>query len=1028
MDNITYILKEYLNYHEKYTEIYGSKTVVIMMCGQFYEIYGVNNDEIQVGPNLNELSDILNIAIARRNKNINEISYDNYQMRGWPDHSLIKFQNILLNNGYTIIKVDQVTAPPNPERKVTEIISPATCIEPYDGLDTNYLSSIYINTYPTISGTTINVAGISFIDVSTGKSFIHNVTSTINDNKIWNDEIYRLIQYYNPKELLIHFSKDLDFNKEEISKLWQINENTIHMNLTKSPEYYKLSYQNQFLSKIFTNIGNLTPIEYLDLEREPEIVLSYIYMIQFIHEHKIENTLSLKKPEFKINNKYLLLSHNCVEQLNLIDNRKNSNDKYNCLLNLLNKCSTAIGRRLCKERLLYPIVDIQVLYERYGTIELFQQEFEGQKIYTLCKSDLSKIIDIEKLHRRMSINILNPCDFYSLHLSYQYIKRLLNKSFTIPNIVDFMNKYNQLNSSFNILIEDYSRIFNINQLDKCTLSSMDYSVFTIGIFPEIDLYDKEIFDNKQKLKKISEKLGFYIDKKKDDTIKIAYNDRYGWHLYMTKNRSEILKRNLKNLVKPQIDFGWGNESIININDIKFTLKGSSYHLGISIIDRISEKILSLQKKLQIINSEKYLETIDKLYKNNNSIMNDIVKFVGIYDLNCTISKISLENVYCKPRIIDQDKSVFLAKNIRHPIVEKINDNIEFVPNDISLDENGILLYGTNACGKSTLMKSIGLSLIMAQSGFFVPCSELIYSPYSQIFTRILSNDNLFRGQSTFAVEMSELRSILLRSNSNSLVLGDELCSGTENVSALSIVSAGLKKLSEIKCSFMFTSHLHQLMDIKIVNEIQNLNIFHLKINYDVDNDILVYDRKLEEGSGPPIYGLEVCKAMGLDNDFLKIARDVQLDITGTDVNFLKDKFSKYNSKIIMDKCLVCSKKAEETHHINEQQIANKDGIINHYHKNNKHNLVPLCKKCHKDVTYNNLEIYGYIETSQGVKLNYEYTNITKNRKKYSKQQIDIIKSQWSNTNNKKECISKLDIDNGIQISYSTFNKIISDNY
>ena len=78
MDNITYILKEYLNYHEKYTEIYGSKTVVIMMCGQFYEIYGVNNDEIQVGPNLNELSDILNIAIARRNKNINEISYDNF--------------------------------------------------------------------------------------------------------------------------------------------------------------------------------------------------------------------------------------------------------------------------------------------------------------------------------------------------------------------------------------------------------------------------------------------------------------------------------------------------------------------------------------------------------------------------------------------------------------------------------------------------------------------------------------------------------------------------------------------------------------------------------------------------------------------------------------------------------------------------------------------------------------------------------------------------------------------------------------
>jgi DNA mismatch repair protein MutS len=587
MENITYILKEYLNFHDKYTEIYGTKTIVIMMCGQFYEIYGVNNDEIQVGPNLNELSDILNISVARRNKNINEISYDNYQMMGWPDHSLIKFQNILLNNGYTIVKVDQVTAPPNPEREVTEIISPSTCIESYDSQDTNYLSSIYINTYPYSNGKKINVAGLSFIDVSTGRSFIHSISSSISDNKIWNDEIYRLIQYYNPKELILHYSKDLNFNKEDISKFWEINENNIHINLTKSTEYHKLSYQNQFLSKIFNNIGNLSPIEYLDLEREPEIILSYIYMIQFIHEHKVENTLSLQKPEFKLNNKYLLLSHNCVEQLNVIDNRKYSNDKYNCLLSLVNKCSTAIGRRLCKERLLYPILDIKTLNKRYDIIELFQKEFKDEKIYNICKSDLSKIIDIEKLHRKMSINILNPYDFYSLHISYQYIKRIFEKSIPISIIGDFMKQYETLNHNFNNLIKEYSEIFNINQLDKCTLSAMDYSVFNIGIYPEIDQYDKEIFENKNKLKIISNKLGFYVDKKKDDTIKISYNDRYGWHLYMTKKRSEILKKNIKNLVKTEIDFGWAT---INIDDIKTNLKGSNYHLDIPIIHRISEKI------------------------------------------------------------------------------------------------------------------------------------------------------------------------------------------------------------------------------------------------------------------------------------------------------------------------------------------------------------------------------------------------------------------------------------------------------
>ena len=110
------------------------------------------------------------------------------------------------------------------------------------------------------------------------------------------------------------------------------------------------------------------------------------------------------------------------------------------------------------------------------------------------------------------------------------------------------------------------------------------------------------------------------------------------------------------------------------------------------------------------------------------------------------------------------------------------------------------------------MKSIGISLIMAQAGFFVPCSKLEYTPYTQLFTRILNNDNIFKAQSSFAVEMSELRNILLKADNKSMILGDELCSGTENISALCIVSQGLKRLSDLKSSYIFTSHLHQLKD------------------------------------------------------------------------------------------------------------------------------------------------------------------------------------------------------------------------
>ena len=155
--------------------------------------------------------------------------------------------------------------------------------------------------------------------------------------------------------------------------------------------------------------------------------------------------------------------------------------------------------------------------------------------------------------------------------------------------------------------------------------------------------------------------------------------------------------------------------------------------------------------------------------------------------------------YTEPIMIPQKNSFVNIKNMRHPIIERINTASEYVPNDVMIGlegTSGMLLYGCNAVGKSSLMKAIGLNIIMAQAGMYVPASEFIYQPFDYIFTRIADNDNLFKGQSSFAVEMSELRSILKRSNSRNIVLGDELCSGTESVSAQSIFAASVIKLAK----------------------------------------------------------------------------------------------------------------------------------------------------------------------------------------------------------------------------------------
>ena len=1022
MEEPCFILKEYFKYHDENIKKYGENTVVLMQVGSFYEIYSVQNESLNLGADIYQLADILGIQVVRRNKKIPEITLENFLMSGWNTYATEKFQKILLNHNYTIVYVDQVTEPPNPERKITNIISPGTMIENYNNSDNNYLLSIYLNSYPQQYDKYIYVIGLSAIDISTGENTVHKIISSLDDNNIWKDELFRLIHYYSPKECLFH--SEIDLKKDEISNMFQLNNQSIHYNLYQNPDFKKPSYQNEYLKKIF-NTGFLTPLEYLGFD-ESEITLSYIYMIQFIHEHKLENLNNLPKPIIKSDSNKLILSNNTIYQLYLIPNKEHENEKYNSLLSILNKCDTAIGRRLCKNRLLYPITNCNILKQRYDMIEKFQKN----KLYETIKPNLKKILDVEKLHRRMGLSICSPYEFFSIHTSYTYLIKCIeciNKP--LPEITD---KYKNTINKLDKFITDYQNIFILDELEKYSLNNMNSSVFQVGIHQNLDDLQKDIDDGLSMIECICEKLNKYIDPKRQGCIKRDNNEKYGYYLYITDNRAKTFQKSVKNLVNTTIQIGNIN---LDLRDVKFTKRGGTTHLEFKELLDITNKYSSDRLKIQGVNKELFIQKCNEYYNIYKELFRKLVDLIGFIDLNTNIAKLSIENVYNKPEILDTETSILIAKDVRHPIVEKVQKEIEYVPNDIELSENGILLYGTNACGKSTLMKSIGLTLIMAQAGFFVPCSLLKFSPYTQIFTRILNNDNIFKRQSSFAVEMNELRSILKRSDNKSLVLGDEVCSGTETISALSIVSAALKTLSDIKCSFIFTSHLHQLMDIKLVKDISSLKVFHLKIEYDKKKEILIYLRKLENGSGPAIYGLEVCKSLSLGDDFISLARNVQMEISDIDRTLLNDKHSNYNKDLMMDKCQICNSKSEHTHHIKEQNIADNNDIIDYHHKNINHNLVQLCESCHHKVHNENLRIYGYIQSNEGILLNYEYINnnqIVNTKKKFNKKDLEIILNYKNDIINKKikksSLIKKLELEHHIQISNSTLNKILKEEY
>ncbi len=289
--------------------------------------------------------------------------------------------------------------------------------------------------------------------------------------------------------------------------------------------------------------------------------------------------------------------------------------------------------------------------------------------------------------------------------------------------------------------------------------------------------------------------------------------------------------------------------------------------------------------------------------------------------------------------------------------------------------NGVLLYGINSSGKSSLMKSIGIAVILAQSGFFVPAKSMRFCLFDSLFTRISGADNIARGLSSFAVEMLELKNIFNRASEKSIILGDEISHSTETLSGLSIVASAIVKLSKMNPLFIFATHLHQLPELDEIKELNNLICLHLSVIYDEESDKLIYGRKLEYGSGSSLYGLEFARSIHMDSEFLKLAGKIRKKLTdGYDKieRLGQKKRSKYNKNLYVSACAICGEAVDDVHHIKEQKEANSNDFIGHIKKNHKYNLIPLCKKHHQMVHSGELIINGFIATSKGLELHYEF--------------------------------------------------------
>ena len=559
----------------------------------------------------------------------------------------------------------------------------------------------------------------------------------------------------------------------------------------------------------------------------------------------------------------------------------------------------------------------------------------------------------------------------------------------------------QLSNIYSICGRLYQMIDDALILEDCKLlNTMDgeKNVFKVGVNKAIDstvLNLKESWDNFNAIQMFYNML-LHSKEKKSNTktssrkaasdqvdvpcyVKIHETEKGGIMLQCTKRRGKLLEEAI-NIYPKENDMiivcRRDGSSIKLPKDIKLTSasassSSSTYNIGNELLSQVCHDIVENKgdlKNLIISEYAGYLNSYKtKLVRDN---INLVSAFVANVDFMQNGAYVATKYGYNRPQIdmeeIDSStKSYVSFEEIRHPLIEHLNGEELYVTNDIGLGVNKkesinsdlMLLYGTNAVGKTSIIRAIGISLIMAQSGLFVPCSKMVYLPYTKLFTRIIGNDNLFKGLSTFAVEMSELRVILSQTNSRSMVLGDELCSGTEHESAVSIFVSGIKELHDKNVTAIFATHLHEIVDYEEITELKRLSMKHLTVRYDPSRDALIYDRKLKEGSGESMYGLEVCKSLNLPDQFLQRAFEIREKYDNkkvTNVNkintVLDASTSKYNARKIVSICEICKEnKGTEVHHLIHQVEANTEGLVKDgkYHKNHPANLVTICEECHK---------------------------------------------------------------------------------
>ena len=978
----------YFKHYQESVAKLGAKTVVLLQVGGFFEMYDVLT--IETGAwvaNVQQIAELCGSSVQPKPSAADPGKQTFFW--GFPEGALEKYEPILVGAGYSVVVITQTKDATGEvaSRAVDHVASPGIYV-PTSGAgagaaaagrrEEQILLGVYVEAYTdSRRGAAHWYLASTAFDVTTGKTVSMETDLTLIDGKPVLDVVTPFWSVYPPAEVCFYWCGPSAhaptsahvttlFAGAAIGRAPTVHVYTLDPKQESGAPADRL--RSAFLAETFRHDSALTIEEHLDVSYYHFARRCLYHLLAFVKDHNPSYLTLLHDHSIWTPGDTVLLGNAALEQLGMLP--QSTDRESESLLWWLQRASTAMGRRALRERLLTPIADVAELAARQDRIAALRDD---KPLREALEKTLRGSYDLARVHRRFQLGAASSEDLVQLYTTYERALTLLHT--TKGGLLEAPE-----HAALQTHLEGVLRRFSLERLraaqaqaqslaDKPAIGSTH--PWIRGVHTVLDAQEDQWTALEVQVSSLRDKMEAEL--KEVDAIKWELKDDAPFTLTTTSRRGTILSTPA---VRGRLK-----------EEVSAVKKGSSGQVQLvsPLLTRLNTEAIALRSTWRSAAAEIWSNEWRTWVQAaiDNGALHELVDWVSKLDAECTLARLSDAYGYTRP-VYAEEGVGFAVTGLRHPIIERVHTSVPYISHnlaygsfssggtgseDVAATESGILLYGVNAAGKSSLGKAIGLAVLMAQTGMLVPATTMMLVPYKGVFTRILGNDNLWAGMSSFVVEMTEFRSILRSATGPGfLVIGDELCAGTETASATSIVAAGVKTLADKGAHFFFATHLHELAEIPEIADHAAVQAYHLTVRPSpTQHGALIYDRKLKAGTGSPMYGLEVCRGLDMDPVFLTAAFDFRKRLFSDDG---KARLSRYNAAVVVDACAVCgSKDRLETHHIVPQAAADAAGRISP--GKSKHvagNLVPLCDACHTKHHRGLLEIQGWVETSKGRQL------------------------------------------------------------